>query len=72
MTNQELKITEIDVLTGEVSERTPSEAELEDYNLAIQGQQKFDSDLEARVSAKASALAKLAALGLTEEEIAAL
>jgi hypothetical protein len=68
----ELKITEIDVTTGQVSERTPSRTEQQEYNLAIGSQEQFDADIEARVAAKKSALAKLAALGLTEAEVAAL
>ena len=65
-------LVEFDGLTGieTVRELTPEElidhAEVVEANrLAIQAE-------EAKASAKASALAKLAALGLTEEEIAAL
>jgi hypothetical protein len=60
---------EIDASTGEVIERdfTPEEIAQRDSEAQIE-QQK----LEAKEAAKASAVAKLAALGLTEEEIAAL
>jgi hypothetical protein len=67
MTN--LIALEIDAITGQITERdfTPeeitqrnSEAEIEEAKLAAQKQ------------IRTSALAKLAALGLTEEEIAAL
>jgi hypothetical protein len=70
--SEKLKITEIDVATGQVSERIPTETEKQEYNLAIGSQEQFDADLQARVFAKKSALSKLAALGLTEEEVAAL
>ena len=60
---------EIDASTGEVIERdfTPEEIAQRDSEAQIE-QQK----LEAKEAARESALAKLAALGLTEEEIAAL
>jgi hypothetical protein len=64
---------EIDALTGEtvVTELTSQElAELEAENLA--NQSVIDAEREAKEAARTSALAKLAALGLTEEEIAAL
>ena len=44
----------------------PTKAQLESYWVEVQ------QDLRARSNARQSALAKLAALGLTEEEIAAL
>ena len=48
----------------------PSEEELADLWDEVKAE--LDAKLEAQVNAKNSALAKLAALGLTEEEIAAL
>jgi hypothetical protein len=60
---------EVDALTGVeiITELTPEEiSEREELALQIQAQQ------ESREAARISALAKLAALGLTEEEIAAL
>jgi len=52
--------------------REMTDEEYESY-LADQAQiQSEQSDFEAKIAAKQSALAKLAALGLTEEEIAAL
>lgn len=72
MANLELKITEINVADGVVQERTPTQNEEQDYNLLIQEQARFKKDLEAKASARESALAKLAAIGLTEEEIRAL
>jgi hypothetical protein len=64
---------EINALTGEtvVTELTSQElAELEAENLA--NQSAVDAEREAKEAARTSALAKLAALGLTEEEIAAI
>jgi hypothetical protein len=64
---------EINALTGEtvVTELTSQElAELEAENIA--NQSAIDAEREAKEAARTSALAKLAALGLTEEEIAAL
>jgi hypothetical protein len=64
---------EIDALTGQelVIELTPEEvAEHEDEFIARQS--ALQTEREAKESARASGLAKLAALGLTEAEIAAL
>jgi hypothetical protein len=66
---QELKATILDVSTGKVIEREFTSEEAIEYeahqaaNLAKE---------EASEAVRNSALAKLAALGLTEEEIAAL
>jgi len=66
---QELKATILDVATGKVIEREFTSEEAIEYeahqsaNLAKE---------EASEAVRNSALAKLAALGLTEEEIAAL
>ena len=67
-----LKVTEINAATKEVIERNFTESELEEYELAINSREQFDSNLKSRQEARTSALAKLAALGLTEDEIAAL
>ena len=69
---EEFKVTEIDVATGESIERTPTKKEVSDYNLTIQGQVEFEAQIDAKIASRQSALAKLAALGLTEDEIAAL
>ena len=63
---------EIDAITGEeiVSEMSSEEiAALEEIALR---QAEIKAEQDARASARESALAKLAALGLTEAEIAAL
>jgi type II secretory pathway predicted ATPase ExeA len=49
-----------------LEERNLRKKELEDLQAEVQ------SNLDSRIEARESALAKLAALGLTEEEIAAL
>jgi poly(A) polymerase Pap1 len=62
----------IDGLTGEISERDLTAEEIaqrEEMQAEIQAQQ---TETEAKTAARNSALAKLAELGLTEEEIAAL
>jgi DNA-binding NarL/FixJ family response regulator len=61
-----------DALTGEVTIRELTPAELEDKaELEITAQAEL-AEQEAKLSNRESALAKLAALGLTEAEIAAL
>ena len=67
--SEELKAIILDVATGEVTETTFTEEQVADLQ-AIQAE--AEAQKLAKDSAKASALAKLAALGLTEEEIAAL
>jgi len=62
----------LDVATGILVERdlTAEEiAEIEQFKIESEAQQ---ADQDAKIAARQSALAKLAALGLTEEEIAAL
>ena len=66
---QELKATILDVATGEVIEREFTSEETIEY----EAQQAANLAREEQSQAlRNSALAKLAALGLTEEEIAAL
>ena len=69
-------VIEIDCATGISTERDMTQAEL-DAHAAMQAQAEADraaaeAEAEAKATAKASAEAKLAALGLTAEEIAAL
>jgi len=61
-----------DASTGEVIERAMTEDEIADYNSFKSEQEALIASVEAKADARTSALAKLAALGLTEEEIAAL
>jgi DNA-binding NarL/FixJ family response regulator len=59
----------LDASTGEVIERDFTEEEVTEFESNKSSRLAEES---ARDSARSSALAKLAALGLTEEEIAAL
>jgi hypothetical protein len=72
MSNETNKITVADVLTGQVLERAFTEDEKAEYDSAVADAVLAADAGKAREHARASALAKLAALGLTEEEIAAL
>lgn len=76
MTTEILTKTEINCETGEVtiSPLTAEEiAELEERKAAAeQAQAERQAEIAAKAAAKESAEAKLAALGLTPEEIAAL
>jgi hypothetical protein len=67
--SQKLKAVILDASTGEVIEREFTAEEIAEFE-ANQIAQLAEE--EARVSTRNSALAKLAALGLTEEEIGAL
>lgn len=62
----------LDALTGQVIERDMTEDEIAEQSVITQESKKAQDELEAKAQSKASALAKLAALGLTEDEIAAL
>jgi DNA-binding NarL/FixJ family response regulator len=65
----ENKIVIADASTGEVIERSFTEDELQEFQSS---QSEIAAVETAKSEARTSALAKLAALGLTEEEIAAL
>jgi DNA-binding NarL/FixJ family response regulator len=69
---EKLTTLEVDALTGIAVERELTSDEIADRNLALQQESERQSEIAAKADARASALAKLAALGLTEEEIAAL
>jgi hypothetical protein len=72
LANETLTLVELDGATGieTIRELTPEELE-EREELAQQAEAKL-AEQESKKAARTSALAKLAALGLTEEEIAAL
>lgn len=72
MFEDELNVTIFDVVTGEFEQREFTEQELLDYQETQNAAIELENEIKAKKAAKASALAKLAALGLTEEEIAAL
>jgi DNA-binding NarL/FixJ family response regulator len=65
-------ITYYDAATGETINREMNAEELESHQ-AIQAEAEArQAETDAKVSARESALAKLAALGLTADEVAAL
>ena len=63
-------VTTFNAVTGEVEQRPYTTEELEREKAAQAEVLRQNAELEARLSARQSALAKLAALGLTEDEIA--
>jgi len=76
MTEQELTYTEYNCTTGETIIRPLTDAERADYEeikrISAERLAAETAAVEAKAAAKASAEAKLAAIGLTPEEIAAL
>jgi DNA-binding NarL/FixJ family response regulator len=68
----ELRVLEIDVLTGEETIRPMTPEELNELEVTKASQEALQSEQDSKISARQSALAKLAALGLTQEEIDAL
>jgi len=72
MAKEELQVLVIDALTGEQTTRNFTPEEIEANQVALQQQEALKATQESKAQARQSALAKLAALGLTEAEIAAL
>jgi DNA-binding NarL/FixJ family response regulator len=68
----ELTALEFDGLTGETIERPLTAEELADHEAFLASAETQQAKQEAKATARQSALTKLAALGLTEEEIGAL
>jgi hypothetical protein len=68
----ELIAIEFDALTGETIERELTTEEIAQHKKDVMANKKQQAQAEAKAAARASALAKLADLGLTTEEIAAL
>jgi len=70
--SEKLTKLEIDASTGTetISELTADE--VKEYELFLIQSKKTQAEQDAKIAARQSALAKLAALGLTEEEIGAL
>jgi hypothetical protein len=66
---EELKLVILDASNGQVIERPLTEDEIAELQFLSSQTQ---AALDANEAVRSSALAKLAALGLTEEEIAAL
>ncbi len=61
-----------DAATGQVTERSLTADEIAEREAMQAEAEAQQAEAEAKVAARESALAKLAALGLTEEEVAAL
>ena len=72
MATEILTAQEINATTGEVVVRPLTEEEIASIEEAKTEQFAQEAAQEAKATARASALAKLAELGLTEEEIQAL
>jgi hypothetical protein len=70
--SEDLTTVIVDAFTGESSERYLNQDELAERKTILDEIKKQEQDLALKIEARTSALAKLAALGLTEEEIAAL
>ena len=70
--SETLNATEINAATGEVIVRDLTADELDQRTLDAVGEKASKAQADAKAAARASGLAKLAELGLTEEEIAAL
>ena len=66
------KIIIHDIATNQIIEREPNKDELDQIAKVRADFNKHREAIEARIQSRQSALAKLAALGLTEDEIAAL
>lgn len=62
----------VDASTGEVTERPLTPEELAEREVMAAEYAAREAEAQAKVDARQSALAKLAALGLTEEEVGAL
>ena len=69
---EELIAIEIDGITGQTFERPLTNEEIADREVMQTESLAFQAQQESKASARESALAKLADLGLTAEEIAAL
>jgi hypothetical protein len=62
----------VDALTGEVVERPLTSDEVAEHEALALEQEARQAEAQAKADARESALAKLAALGLTQDEINAL
>jgi hypothetical protein len=72
MTSTRPKIADHNAETDEVTVREMTDAEWEQYQADVDQMQAQSDKFDAHISAKKSAIAKLAALGLTEEEAKAI
>jgi hypothetical protein len=67
-----LKAVIVDAATGEVTERPLTAEEIAEREVMQAEAQARQAEQDAKAAARVSALAKLAALGLTADEVAAL
>jgi DNA-binding NarL/FixJ family response regulator len=67
-----LKMQIIDGATGEITERPLTADEIADREVMQAEAEARQAEADAKLAARESALAKLAALGLTADEVAAL
>tara|TARA_R110000868_G_C10827695_1_gene759121 strand:+ start:296 stop:505 length:210 start_codon:yes stop_codon:yes gene_type:complete len=66
------QIIEHNVETGEITSREMTKEEIAEVQKAKENADNFRAEAQSKIDAKESALAKLAALGLTPEEISAI
>jgi hypothetical protein len=67
-----LMALDVNAETGEAIEREATAEEIANLQTIQTQQAEAETEAQAKAAARASALAKLAELGLTEEEVAAL
>jgi DNA-binding NarL/FixJ family response regulator len=72
MAKEKLQVLVIDATTGEQTTRDYTSEEIQTNQFDLEQQEALKAIQESKAQARQSALAKLAALGLTEAEIAAL
>jgi hypothetical protein len=72
MMSEILKAVIFDAATGEVTERPLTADEIAEREVMQAEAEARQAEADAKVAARESALAKLAALGLTADEVAAL
>jgi hypothetical protein len=72
MSNELETVLTVDAETGEQSERPMTAEELAEREIMTAEYAQRQAESQAKIEARQSALAKLAALGLTEEEVEAL
>jgi DNA-binding NarL/FixJ family response regulator len=70
--SETLKAIIVDNLTGKIIERDFNDEETKIHEKMTSDYSQNQKDIKAKAKARESALAKLAALGLSEEEIASL
>jgi hypothetical protein len=72
MENQIMTVLTIDAETGKAIEREMTDEEIVEHKASQKESKTRQKEQETKAAARVSGLAKLAALGLTEEEIGAL